>query len=143
MQAPGSQLFGIILLVLLPTTASAQQWGRGLIPGDSVRASTSDGWLHGRFVMWDSDLLRLSDTTLHRGSVFNLEVWEKRDAGRTFALSALYGLAGGVLFYLIDTNEPRSTGLAVGVGIATMFLGYGADMVLRPGKWKPPEKVRR
>ncbi len=135
----------VVLLAFLPlpTTLSAQQWGRGLIPGDSIRASTSDGWLHGRFVMWDSDLLRLSDTTLHRGSVFSLEVWEKRDAGRTFALSALYGLAGGVLFYLIDTNEPRNTGLAVGVGIATMFLGYGADMVLRPGKWKPPEKVRR
>ena len=130
------------LALLLPAAASAQQWGRGLIPGDSIQASTQGGRVHGRFVMWDNDLMRLSDTTLHRGSVFNLEVWEKRDAGKTFAFSALSGLAGGLLFYYLD-NEPRKPGWAIGVGIGSMFLGYGADMILRPGKWKAPEKVRR
>ena len=133
----------IMLALLLPATASAQEWGRRLIPGDSIRATTDVGQVHGRFVMWDSDLLRLSDTTLHRGSVFDIEVWEKRDAGKTFALSALYGLTSGLLAYYTGVQDPRKPGFAIGTGLVVMFGGYGLSMALTPGKWKDPEKVRR
>ncbi|KKK66969.1 hypothetical protein LCGC14_2958770, partial [marine sediment metagenome] len=42
----------IMLALLIPATASAQEWGRGLVPGDSVRAETSTVMVHGRFAQW-------------------------------------------------------------------------------------------
>ncbi len=128
-------LYFLPFMVALPAAAQ--------IPGDSIRATVDSGQVHGRFVMWSDTTLQLSNATLYRGTILDLEVWDKRDAGSTFALSFLLGLAmAGINYYGIE-EENRSAAFAIGSGLVVTFGGYGLSMALTPGKWKSSEEVRR
>ena len=129
----------VVLALLLPATASAQQWGRGLVPGDSIRVTISTVMVHGRFVQWSDSTLMMADTTLMRRTVTGFEMWRKRDAGRTFAESFALGVAGALAnYYLLTSSENRSVGFSITLGALTTVLGYGASMIFAPGKWITP-----
>ena len=133
----------LLLIALALTSLSgissptvAQGWGSGLIPGDSVRAQTTLGLVQGRFVMWSDSLLTLSDTALARGAVTDHEVWKKRDAGTTLAVSLLYGAGATAISYAIDKNDPPNHTANISFGALAAVGGYALAMVLRPGKWR-------
>ncbi len=130
----------VLLALLLPATASAQQWGRGLVPGDSVRARTSTIMVYGRFAQWSDSTLGMVDTTLMRQSVLGFEMWRKRDAGRTFAEAFAIGVGIGLADYLLTDSENRRgrAGISITLGALTAVLGYGASMIFQPGKWITP-----
>lgn len=123
-------------LTSMSSPAVAQGWGRGLITGDSVRAQTTLGLVQGRFVMWSDSLLTLSDTALARDAVMDLEVWKKRDAGTTLAMSLLYGAGSTALSYAFDQNDPPNHTLNISLGAFTVIGGYALSMILTPGKWR-------
>ena len=122
-------------LTIMASPTTAQGWGRGLIPRDSVRAQTTLGLVQGRFVMWSDSLLTLSDTGLARGAVTDLEVWKKRDAGTTLAVSMLYGAGVTAISYAIDKNDPPNHTANISFGALAAIGGYALTMVLTPGKW--------
>lgn len=132
---------GLIALVcLLPATVSAQQWGRGLVPGDSIRATTGSVVVHGRFARWSDSTLIMADTTLMRMTIQGFELWRKRDAGQTFALSFAGGVAGGITDYLLTDADERSgrAGISIAIGALATVIGYGLIMITQPGKWITP-----
>ena len=128
----------IVLALLLPAAASAQQWGRGLVPGDSIRATTSTVMVYGRFAQWSDSTLGMADTTLIREMVLGFEVWRKRDAGKTFAESFAAGIAGGIVFYLTTEARSNRVEFSIAVGAVSALIGYGLTMATRPGKWIEP-----
>lgn len=135
------QLLLLIALALTSLTSlasptAAQGWGRGLIPGDSVRAQTTLGPVHGRFVMWSDSLLTLSDTALARGAVTDVEVWKKRDPGTTLAVSLLYGAGVTAISYAIEKNDPPNHTANISFGTLAAIGGYALAMILTPGKWR-------
>ena len=130
----------VVLALLLPATASAQQWGRGLVPGDSIRATTSTVMVYGRFAQWSDTTLGMADTTLIREMVLGFEVWRKRDAGKTFAESFAAGVAGAFLNYALTPAEDRSGRVTyfIAIGALVTVGGYALTMATRPGKWIEP-----
>lgn len=130
----------VVLALLLPATASAQQWGRGLVPGDSIRATTSTVMVYGRFAQWSDSTLGMADTTLMRATVLGFEMWRKHDAGRTFAESFAGGVAVALLDYFLTETEKRSgrVGISITFGAVTAVLGYAWLMIFQPGKWIRP-----
>lgn len=124
-------LAAILTASVSPATAQTTEWGRGLIPGDSVRVHVhllGMTVVHDRFVSWSDSLMTLRDTALARGSVRSVDVWRKRNAGETVAISLAYGLGAGLLDYGVN----RDLGPSIAVGGATAVLGY---ILERPGKW--------
>ena len=130
----------LLALVLLPVAASAQQWGRGLVPGDSVRATTSTVMVYGRFARWSDSTLIMADTTLLRRTIEGFEMWQKRDAGQTFAVSFAAGVAGAILNYALTPADDRSSrvGYYIAVGGVVTVAGYALTMITQPGKWITP-----
>ena len=130
----------VVLALLLPAAASAQQWGRGLVPGDSVRATTSTIMVYGRFAQWSDSTLAMADTTLMRSTIEGFEMWQKRDAGQTFAISFAAGVAGVITNYAITPAEDRSSrvGYYIAVGAVVTVAWYGFTMITQPGKWITP-----
>ncbi len=133
-------IFLLALVLILPVTASAQQWGRGLVPGDSIRATTSTVMVYGRFAMWSDSTLAMADTTLKRDMVLGFELWRKRDAGKTFAESFASGVAGVLLNYALTPSEDRSGRVQyfIAVGAVVTVVWYAVTMAVSPGKWITP-----
>lgn len=122
-------LAAILTASVSPATAQTTEWGSGLIPGDSVRVHLLGMTVvHDRFVSWSDSLMTLRDTALARGSLRSVDVWRKRNAGETVAISLTYGLGAGLLDYGLN----GVLGPSIAVGGATAVLGY---ILERPGKW--------
>ena len=130
----------VVLALLLPAAASAQQWGRGLVPGDSVRATTSTIMVYGRFAQWSDSTMSMADTTLMRSTIEGFEMWRKRDPGETFAMSFAGGVAGGLTDYLLTDADERSglAGISITIGALATVITYGLIMITQPGKWITP-----
>ena len=67
----------------------------------------------------------------------DLEVWKKRNAGTTLAVSLLYGAGVTALNYaVIDKNDPPNHAANISFGALAAIGGHALSMILTPGKWR-------
>ena len=127
-----------MVVLMLPAGLSAQQWGRGVVPGDSVKATTATVVVYGRFAQWSDSTISLADTTLARETMRGLQVWQKRDAGMTFAKHFAVSAVAALALYAVDDNRQGREGLYMLLGVGLTLGGFGFEMLTKPGKWVRP-----